>query len=77
MEPTAAAPEATQVAQVAPGNGPMSGPHGSSSGASALTGALTAAQVDDLARRLTPPLLRRLRAQLLLDRERLGVRTDV
>jgi len=77
MEPTAAAPAATQVAQVAPGNGPMSGPHGSSSGASALTGALTAAQVDDLARRLTPPLLRRLRAQLLLDRERLGVRTDV
>ncbi|NUU15794.1 hypothetical protein HP550_00830, partial [Cellulomonas humilata] len=39
--------------------------------------AASAADLDELARRLTPPLLRRVRGQLLVDRERRGVRVDL
>ena len=39
--------------------------------------ALTPVQLEDLARRLTDPLLRRLRAETLRDRDRLGLRTDL
>lgn len=38
--------------------------------------AMTEAELDDLARRLTDPLLRRLRHEVLVDRERLGLRID-
>ncbi|WP_435738070.1 hypothetical protein V5D56_05610 [Cellulosimicrobium sp. PMB13] len=37
---------------------------------------VTEAELDDLARRLTDPLLRRLRQEVLVDRERLGLRVD-
>ena len=37
----------------------------------------SAADLDELARRLTLPLLRRVRGQLLVDRERRGVRADL
>ena len=37
----------------------------------------TAADLDELARRLTEPLLRRVRGQLLVDRERRGTRVDL
>ncbi|MDN5768099.1 MAG: hypothetical protein L0H96_20500 [Humibacillus sp.] len=36
----------------------------------------TAAELDELARRLYDPLASRLRAELLVDRERRGRRTD-
>jgi len=33
--------------------------------------------VDELARRLVGPIVRRIKADMLLDRERRGLRTDV
>lgn len=37
----------------------------------------TPEQLEDLAKRLTGPLIRRIKAEMLLDRERRGLRTDV
>jgi hypothetical protein len=34
-------------------------------------------QLEELARRLVPSLVRRLKAEMLVDRERRGLRTDV
>jgi hypothetical protein len=68
--PASSPPSAQEPPTPAPSPQPTADGHGAAS-------AMSAAEVDDLARRLTTPLLRRLRAQLLLDRERLGVRTDV
>jgi hypothetical protein len=42
----------------------------------AATAALSDRELEELARRLTRPLLRRLRQEVLLDRERVGLRTD-
>lgn len=39
--------------------------------------AVTPEQLEDLAKRLTGPLIRRIKAEMLLDRERRGLRTDV
>jgi hypothetical protein len=39
-------------------------------------GAPSPAQLEELARRLVAPLSRRLKAEMLLDRERRGLRTD-
>ena len=39
--------------------------------------AATPEQLEDLAKRLTGPLVRRIKAEMLLDRERRGLRTDV
>ena len=50
-----------------------SAPTGTSSSTGAAT---TPQQLDELARRLYDPLASRLRAELLLDRERRGLRTD-
>ena len=47
-----------------------------SPGATATTGPATPEQLDELARRLVGPLTRQLKANLLLDRERRGQRTD-
>ena len=49
---------------------------GSASGGGAAGAAGGGEDVDALAQRLFPPMLRRLKNELLLDRERLGVRTD-
>ncbi|GCE77864.1 hypothetical protein CBZ_29200 [Cellulomonas biazotea] len=46
-------------------------------GASAsMFAAASPADLDELARKLMPPLMRRVRGQLLVDRERRGIRTD-
>jgi hypothetical protein len=50
-------------------------PAGAASGGSAPSGSATG-DVDALAQRLFPAVLRRMKAELLLDRERRGVRTD-
>lgn len=39
--------------------------------------AVTPEQLEELAKRLTGPLIRRIKAEMLLDRERRGLRTDV
>ncbi|WP_456505520.1 hypothetical protein [Arthrobacter sp. UYCu723] len=38
--------------------------------------AATPEQLEDLAKRLAGPLIRRIKAEMLLDRERRGLRTD-
>ncbi|WP_456819085.1 hypothetical protein [Cellulomonas sp. URHB0016] len=64
--PPAATPDAA-AAPAAPGAPGAGGPFASAS----------AADLDELARRLTAPMLRRMRGQLLVDRERRGMRADV
>jgi hypothetical protein len=48
-------------------------------GAAAAGGAAQASpeQLEELAKRLAGPLIRRIKAEMLLDRERRGLRTDV
>jgi len=60
-------PTATPPDTAAPPNAGGASPFASAS----------AADLDELARRLTAPLLRRVRGQLLVDRERRGVRADL
>jgi len=76
----APAPAPAAVAAVAgagtsdhPGQ-PMSAASGGTAGA---TGPTTPEQLDDLARRLMGPLTRRLKAEMILDRERRGMRVDL
>jgi hypothetical protein len=71
-----AATDATEVPL--PGGGTATGPAGAPGGGSAAAGGDASApeQVEALAQRLLQPLLRRIRAELLLDRERRGLRTD-
>lgn len=47
-----------------------------SAGASGVPGAATPDQLEELAKRLAGPLIRRIKAEMLLDRERRGLRTD-
>lgn len=70
-EPAAAPPSTPAATVTAPTSGTPA-PAGASPFATA-----SAADLDELARRLTPPLLRRVRGQLLVDRERRGVRVDL
>jgi hypothetical protein len=63
--PPAAAPEA----------GAAPAAHGAHAGGPFASA--SAADLDELARRLTVPMLRRMRGQLLVDRERRGMRADV
>lgn len=59
--------------------GPVPGAAASSSVGKQATGApaVTPEQLEELAKRLTGPLIRRIKAEMLLDRERRGLRTDV
>jgi hypothetical protein len=41
-----------------------------------VPGAATPDQLEELAKRLAGPLIRRIKAEMLLDRERRGLRTD-
>jgi hypothetical protein len=45
-------------------------------GAPGVPGAATPDQLEELAKRLAGPLIRRIKAEMLLDRERRGLRTD-
>lgn len=47
-----------------------------SAGAPGVAGAATPDQLEELAKRLAGPLIRRIKAEMLLDRERRGLRTD-
>ncbi|MEN8582292.1 hypothetical protein ABFP37_06260 [Burkholderia sp. RS01] len=47
-----------------------------SAGASGVPGTATPDQLEELAKRLAGPLIRRIKAEMLLDRERRGLRTD-
>ena len=60
---------ALSTATTGPASG-SSGPTGSASPAE------SSAQIDELARKLFDPLMLQLRAELLVDRERRGLRTD-
>ena len=44
--------------------------------ASGIPGGATPEQLEELAKRLAGPLIRRIKAEMLLDRERRGLRTD-
>jgi hypothetical protein len=70
---TDAGPPAARAVQPVAGTA-ADGPAGKqASGAQAAT----PEQLEDLAKRLTGPLIRRIKAEMLLDRERRGLRTDV
>ena len=47
-----------------------------SAGAPGVPSAATPDQLEELAKRLAGPLIRRIKAEMLLDRERRGLRTD-
>ena len=55
---------------------PASLPSASSAAAASASPAESSAQIDELARKLFDPLMLQLRAELLVDRERRGLRTD-
>ncbi|MUN61958.1 hypothetical protein GMA12_02155 [Kocuria sediminis] len=59
----------------APGGAPAAAP-GAAPGTPGDTG-MSPEQVDELAQRLVAPIVRRIKADMLLDRERRGLRTDV
>ncbi|GAA1769330.1 hypothetical protein GCM10009712_16650 [Pseudarthrobacter sulfonivorans] len=63
---------AARQGPAASGNG-RAGPEPQGQG----TAAATPEQLEELAKRLTGPLIRRIKAEMLLDRERRGLRTDV
>ncbi|MFC9335244.1 hypothetical protein [Arthrobacter sp. NPDC057009] len=62
--------ETAQQASTTRGNGTARSP-----GAAAPS--TTPEQLEELAKQLTGPLIRRIKAEMLLDRERRGLRTDM
>jgi hypothetical protein len=48
----------------------------STAGAPGSPGTATPDQLEELAKRLAGPIIRRIKAEMLLDRERRGLRTD-
>jgi hypothetical protein len=73
-EPTVAQPVPAEPVAAVPPTAAASAP---ASATPATPGATTPEQLDDLARRLMGPLTRRLKAEIVLDRERRGMRADV
>jgi hypothetical protein len=73
-DPPDPAPVVARAAEPAVSPGPPAGPSGAAGAAGAAAGAAT--DVEALAQRLFHPMLRRMKAELLLDRERRGMRTD-
>jgi hypothetical protein len=71
----AAAPEDASMTASA-GAPSQAGASASSGAAASPAGAASPKELDELARRLYDPLATRLRSELLLDRERRGLRTD-
>jgi hypothetical protein len=57
--------------------GPAAGAVPSGTAASGNTAQASPEQLEELAKRLAGPLIRRIKAEMLLDRERRGLRTDV
>jgi hypothetical protein len=80
--PPTAIPEAADggpSAQAGTEPAPAGPPQGPAAGGAAASGAAATAtpeQLEDLAKRLAGPLIRRIKAEMLLDRERRGLRTD-
>ena len=80
--PVTVPPEISGVSSAVEANteGPPAGPAPPtperSAGTPGLTGATTPDQLEELAKRLAGPLIRRIKAEMLLDRERRGLRTD-
>ncbi|MGY2746746.1 hypothetical protein ACVWZ8_003863 [Arthrobacter sp. UYCu723] len=81
--PSSAMPKAADGgSSVQPGAEPAPpgpAPQGPAARGAAVPGGATAAtpeQLEDLAKRLAGPLIRRIKAEMLLDRERRGLRTD-
>lgn len=60
----------------APPAGPAPPAAERSAGTPGVAGAATPDQLEELAKRLAGPLIRRIKAEMLLDRERRGLRTD-
>jgi len=80
--PVTAPPEVSGASSAAEANGeePPAGPTPAAperlAGAPGVPGAATPDQLEELAKRLAGPLIRRIKAEMLLDRERRGLRTD-
>ncbi|WP_211879934.1 hypothetical protein [Pseudarthrobacter albicanus] len=82
-EPADGGPSVQDGTEPAPaGTGPAQdgpAPQGAAARGAAAPGAAPPAtpdQLEDLAKRLAGPLIRRIKAEMLLDRERRGLRTD-
>jgi hypothetical protein len=56
--------------------GPEARGRGAAGAQAGAAGTATPEQLEDLAKRLAGPLIRRIKAEMLLDRERRGLRTD-
>lgn len=80
--PATAPPEVSGASSAVEANseeppvGPAAPAPGRSAGAPGVPGAATPDQLEELAKRLAGPLIRRIKAEMLLDRERRGLRTD-
>ena len=61
----------------APAGSAAHGPAARGATASGIPAGATPEQLEELAKRLAGPLIRRIKAEMLLDRERRGLRTDV
>ena len=80
--PVTVPPEVSGASSVVEANrdespaGPAAPAPGRSGGTLGVPGAATPDQLEELAKRLAGPLIRRIKAEMLLDRERRGLRTD-
>ncbi|MFD0043776.1 hypothetical protein ACFVGV_01175 [Pseudarthrobacter scleromae] len=72
VQTDAGPPSATAVQPV-----PGAAANGQTDKQASASPAATPEQLEELAKRLTGPLIRRIKAEMLLDRERRGLRTDV
>jgi hypothetical protein len=70
------APPTVEANREEPPAGPAPPASERSAGAAGVPGAATPDQLEELAKRLAGPLIRRIKAEMLLDRERRGLRTD-
>ncbi|WP_142031058.1 hypothetical protein [Arthrobacter sp. SLBN-112] len=75
--PSAATVQADAESVAAGPAQPLPGTGGAGGRQAAGAPAATPEQLEELAKRLAGPLIRRIKAEMLLDRERRGLRTDV
>jgi hypothetical protein len=79
-EASDAAPSSPADAGTNPAGPGQQGPEATGRGGAGTqagaAGTATPEQLEDLAKRLAGPLIRRIKAEMLLDRERRGLRTD-
>lgn len=74
--PVEAGSQAVPAGTAPPEDPAIPAPERSTAGAPGSLGAASPEQLEELAKRLAGPLIRRIKAEMLLDRERRGLRTD-